>query len=162
MSINLYTRSDFLEVSSRRSWNTIIQCDSLVILPLKQLHDSGYRLLDFVAIREGEPLCRVSGCSDVLHIAGIMGIGTIGTRGRASPAFVVPPAWCMDCLPKSGLLQIWPMNNAKIEIGMAMSSFEIFAIPKTGGKQNEIRRDRRRNNNHGNLHSTRRRNIRTD
>lgn len=159
MSISLYTRSDFLKVPRRLDWNTPIQCDSLVILPSRSLHASGYRLLDFVTIDGGQPLCRVSSGSDVLHIAGI---GGRGTRSISPPAFPTPPGWCMDCLPKSGLLQIWPMNHAKIEIGEALSSFEIFAIPKTGGEQNEIRRDRRRNNNHRNMHPTRRRNIRTD
>ena len=151
MKLNDYTIEDFLKVPDRSGFASLIICQSLVILPLMKLHHSGYRLMDFVAIRGAEtPICRVSGSS-----------GMLGMNSKIKSTSVV---WKMDGLVKSGLLRIWPsgQNGISIEIGVERNELQIYSISMTGGKQNEICRDRRRNNNHGNLHSTKRRNIRTD
>lgn len=39
------------------------------------LHDSCFRCMDYVAVVKNEAVCRLSGCSDVLHIEGIGGHG---------------------------------------------------------------------------------------
>lgn len=85
---------------------------SLVILPEKYMHDSGYACMDFVAIQDRKPICRLSGCSDVLHIGGIM------------PSFSV--AWSIDCLP-CGLLHLFVLGRGScLEATPALSSFEIL------------------------------------
>ena len=104
---------------------------SLVLLPAtnkKDMHESGYRLMDFIAVKDGKAICRLSGCSDVLHINGISGTGEL--KG-SFPNMIKPVQWSIDCLPVSGLLQLWsPGNNLKA--GLALSSFEIFAVPTKG------------------------------
>ena len=68
--INSWTRKDF-DALPGRDWDEDIgEFDSLVILPTKRIHDSGFRCMDFVAVRKGVPLIRLSGCSDVIHIDG--------------------------------------------------------------------------------------------
>ena len=63
-----------LESLPAREWNEDIgEFDSLIILPTKHLHDSGFWCMDFVAVKGSEPFCRLSGCSDVIHIDGIGG-----------------------------------------------------------------------------------------
>ena len=131
MNINKMTRRDFLKIPYRKWDKDIGEFDSLVILPRgkKRLHDSGYRLLDFVAVRKGKPICRLSGCSDVIHIDGIGGYGFDWVEKYGTvPTFIPPSGWSIDCLPVSGLLRIWP-NSHRMTCGAALSSFEIYALP---------------------------------
>jgi len=109
------TVEEFLQLK-RREWDEDIGgFDSLIILPRDTLHDSGYLCMDFVAVKDGKPLCRLSGCSDVLHIGGIG-----GSSHRCD--------WSIDCLPTSGLLRMF--CHRKLRCGVALSSFEVFAIDK--------------------------------
>lgn len=93
------------------------------------MHDSGYRCMDFVAVSEkGEPICRLSGCSDVVHIDGIGGFGDRWLEKYGTvPKRIPPSGWSIDCLAKSGLLRLFP-STRKIKCGMALSSFEIYAV----------------------------------
>jgi len=112
----------------RANWADVVECYSLVVLPgySRPLHDSGYRLLDFVAVGEdGVPICRLSGCSDILHIDGIGGRRYSAPSGYTKREF--PPAWSIDCLPKSGLLHLF-VSHAMLVCEAAVSSFEVYAV----------------------------------
>jgi len=109
-----YTVKEFKELPSRE-WNEDVgEIDSLVILPLSKLHDSGYGLMDFIAVVGNVPVCRLSGCSDVLHIGGITSV-----INKEQTGFTI------DCLPKSKLLRLFVMGK-KMIVGSALSSFEVF------------------------------------
>lgn len=132
MNVTEMTRKDF-EALPRRKWDEDIgQFDALVIIPgrAKELHDSGYRLMDFVAVRGGEPVCLMSGCSDVLHLDGIGGYGYnwLDKFGYV-PGQVPVVGWTIDCLPKSGLLCLFAGSRPLIA-GQALSSFEIYAVER--------------------------------
>ncbi len=133
MKIDDMTRKDFEAVPWRKDWCSPIKCHSMVILPSRKIHDSGYRCMDFVAIdKNGIPICRLSGCSDVIHIEGIGGYGYKWMeRYGTCPQQIPCAAWSIDCLPKSGLLRIWPNseNNGMI-CGESLSSFSIYSKPK--------------------------------
>lgn len=124
MHVNDMTRKQFEELPWRESWSKDVECTSLVILPLRRKHDSGYRCMDFVAVQNGEPICRVAGGSDVINLDGIGGYGE--GRSGTLPRSVPPRGWSIDCLPKSGLLHIF--SSYKLRCGLALSSFELFAI----------------------------------
>ena len=156
-SINTMTRREIGAIPYRKKWDEEILCDSLVILParfdlfsailwkakkfvssffgleappiyqIKHLHDSGYRLMDFVAVKRGMPICRLSGCSDVIHMEGISGFGEnwVAKYGKV-PEFISPTSWNIDCLNKSGLLNLW--CRGQIKCGPSLSSFEIYQI----------------------------------
>ena len=122
------TREDF-EALPGRFWDKDIgEFDALIILPSEQkeeLHESGYRFMDFVAVRDNEPICKLSGCSDVIHLDGIGGFGKNWLEEHKTvPKTIKPSGWNMDCLPVSGLLRLW--SNKKLTVGIALSSFEIF------------------------------------
>lgn len=99
------TRKEFLALPSL-GWNDDPpDFDSVVILPSRRMHESGYRLLDFVACKGDRALVRLSGCSDVLHIDGIGGYGKNWLKKYGTVPTAVPASgWCIDCLPVSGLL----------------------------------------------------------
>lgn len=128
--INKMSRKDF-EALPLNKWNNDIgELDSLIILPTRHIHDSGYRCLDFVAVRDNKPLCRLSGCSDVVHIEGIGGFG-FNWRNRYGtyPKLIPPTEWSIDCLAVSGLFRLF--TRGKIKTGDALSSFEIYSVPKS-------------------------------
>jgi hypothetical protein len=159
MNINEMTYRQFMSLPYRKKWSENIECDSLVILPMKVnqlklllykiheyladkfsfikepeifsvpgMHESGYRLMDFVAVKGGEPVCLLSGCSDVIHFDGIGGFGYGWLeKHNGIPKLIPPSGWNIDCLPKSGLLSIWT-RNGRILCGPALSSFEIFTL----------------------------------
>jgi len=123
------SRKEF-DALPNRKWNEDIgEFDSMVILPLRTKHDSGYRCLDFVAVRQGKPICKLAGGSDVVHLNGIGGYGLNWLYIYGTCPKQVPPVdWSIDCLPKSGLLQIF--TSGKMRAGTALSSFELFHIKK--------------------------------
>lgn len=106
------------------------------IYDVNGMHDSGYRCMDFVAVKEGKPLCLLSGCSDVLHIDGIGGYGKWIPR-KGFPNKVELRDWNIDCLPTSGLLRLWCRGG--MTAALALSSFEIYAE----GKKKEVNNARR-------------------
>ena len=105
------TKKDFNKVLKRDGWaKDIGEFRSLVIIPLNYEHDSGWMCMDFVAVNEeGEPICRLSGCSDVLSF------DVIGGRGKR---------WSIDCLP-CGYLRLF--SQSALTAGPEQSSFEIYA-----------------------------------
>jgi len=131
------TLKEFKAVKMRESYCTPVECHSIVILPMdgRSLHDSGYRSMDFVALDQKEiPICRLSGCSDVIHINGICGFGDLSSGSFAEfPKLIPPISWSIDCLPKSGLLRLFAAG-CKLKCGDALSSFELFAVKETKEK----------------------------
>ena len=114
-----------LESLPNRKWDEEIgEFDSLIILPTSNLHDSGYWCMDFVAVRDTEPFCKLSGCSDVIHIDGIGGYGK-WTPGLGVPTLIPPKGWSIDCLKKSKLIRLF--THGKLTAGRALSSFELYS-----------------------------------
>lgn len=121
-ALGYWTRKDF-ESLPLREWNEDIGIfNSLIILPTRKIHDSGYACMDFIAVKDNVPFCRLSGCSDVIHFDGIGGYGE--WKGDI-PKLVPPKGWCIDCLRTSKLLRIFSDGN--IKAGTALSSFEIYS-----------------------------------
>ena len=92
------------------------------------IHDSGYRLIDFVAVEKAIPFCRLGGNADVCHFEGI---GAFGLRWKAEGDLAGARAtrWNFDCLPTSGLLHIWN-DDGKLCAGPNLSSFELYVVEK--------------------------------
>ena len=125
--INDMTQKDFRELPLYESWqDTIEDVDSVVVLPERTKHDSGYRCMSYILCKADEVLVRVSSCSDVLHIDGIGGYGPYDQRDGTS---VVPAkGWTIDCLPRSGLLRIF--CSYRISVAARLSSQSIYGQKK--------------------------------
>lgn len=126
-----WTRKEF-EALPRADWkNEIGEVDSLIILPTRRKHDSGYRCMEFATIQKGKPTYIVGGCSDVIHLAGIGG-QNIGVHNfdemlldeRIRTHTCPRVSWSIDCLPVSGLLRLF--CDRYLYIGRSLSSFEVF------------------------------------
>ena len=124
MNIFDMTKEDFDKVPERGGFSKDIgKFSALVIIPQDYAHDSGWMCMDFVAVNENEePICRLSGNSDVLHVDGIGGYGN--WRGGELPSRINPKGWRIDCLP-CGYLRLF--SDCTLTAGPARSDFEIYA-----------------------------------
>ena len=118
MNIYRMKQSDFKDIPLKEDIEPVI-FDSLVIIPSKRIHDSGWRTMDFIAVKHNEPLFKISGNTDVLNIDGIGGYGDFGIP-NSRPI----EGWKIDCLP-CGFLRL--TNNKQMMVqGYAVSDYEVF------------------------------------
>ena len=139
MDVNEMTRNDFDRLPWRDGFNSEVVFDTLIILPgrAKDKHSSGYRCMDFVAVRSNEAVCRLSGCSDVIHIDGIGGYGLNWLeKYHTVPKQTPVHSWNIDCLQKSGLLRMW-CGEHNLTAGAALSSFELYASHRKKLKESQ-------------------------
>lgn len=135
--LNDYTVADFMNVRDI-AWNEqVTGFDSLVILPTEELHDSDYRCMYFIACKGNEPIVKIGGGSDVIHLNGIGGYGYNWlNRVGSIPQNIPPVDWSIDCLKGSGLLRLFSHSKVFIS-GRALSSFDIYAVDKEDISNNQ-------------------------
>ena len=110
------TRKEFEQVPYRESWDSEVKCWSLIILPTRRKHSSGYRCMDFVAVdKSNYPICRCSGCSDVINL----NYFTEQTQTQTD--------WNIDCLYKSGLLRLFSFRG-EFYVGAALSNMILTRV----------------------------------
>lgn len=121
MNVTNMKKRDFDNVPLRNYDDPVEPFYSMVIIPTHKRHDSGFEIMDFVFCnKQQEPVCRLSGCSDVIHIDGIGGYGDWrDTIPKSRPI----EAWSIDCLP-CGYLRLFCQGT--ITCGHAISDFEVF------------------------------------
>lgn len=126
------TRNDFKKVPHRSKSHfqgAAIQFNTLVIIPRPQLHESGYRMMEFCLVdHHDEPICLIGGGTDVVNIDGIGGHGLY----EGSVPFdkkVDPKGWTFDVLP-CGYLQLWVRDYDLFVRDDPLSTLEIFAVPR--------------------------------
>ena len=106
-------KEDFENVPERGGFQRDIgEFHALVIIPQDYAHDSGWMCMDFVAVgKEGEPICKLSGCSDVLNIALVLTTGGTGF----SPRDITPEA-AMDIIerPTPGIPEAMRAESMRI------------------------------------------------
>lgn len=97
-NLNEYTLEEFREMElfgRDRLFNEV------VIVPMDELHESGYRCMKFILCRHGEIVGVVSGWSDVVHPNGI------GNHGLSADWSVTPNIdLSIDCLAGSGCVRL--------------------------------------------------------
>jgi hypothetical protein len=117
------TRKQFEKVPLKE-WDKTIKFYAMVLLPEKEIHDSGYGMISVILVdNRDNPICRTNGCSDVICLNGIAGFRYPKDREN------LRCAWSIDLLPKSGLFRIWDSTNetCSLECGPCLSSLEIFS-----------------------------------
>ena len=128
-SLNQYTITEFRALPKRQFGEDIGNFDSLIILPTRRKHDSGYRCMEFVAIKGEQPVCRMGGGSDVIHLLGLDGFNRFGGNDskklfiRRTENVTFNAIFRIDCLP-CGLLRIFCCYRLKA--GQDLSSFELY------------------------------------
>lgn len=105
--------------------------NSITIVPMKELHESGFKCMKFILQNNNEIVGIVSGWSDVLHINGIGGYG-LNYRDTIRTQMVKRVGWHMDCLPGSGCVRLMADCECVLKDTWIGSDFEFFV--KTGSK----------------------------
>lgn len=96
---------------------------SIIIIPTTKKHDSGFSCMEFILInKNGEPVYRTFGGSDVINIDGIGGYGD-WNPDHGVPKSIKPVGWSIDCLP-CGYLRLWCNKPIKCA---GISTFEVWA-----------------------------------
>ena len=88
------TKKELIEIENFKPEG---EFDSVVIVPIKENHDSGFSCMKFILLRDMEIIGAVSGWSDVIHLNGIGGYGK-NLENIDDPKNY---SWSIDCLPKS-------------------------------------------------------------
>ena len=106
--------------------------DSLIIVPERYKHDSGYMCMSVVGCVGENAVCIMGGGSDVLNLDGIGGYGKWfnGFFNGELPDKIEPKGWSIDCLP-CGCLRLFSSKGG-LTIGSMLSSFEIYAEGRCG------------------------------
>lgn len=127
LNITKMKKSDFEKIPYRNNFNDEQPLfDYYVIIPTKRKHESGWNCIEVVGCIGCEPICKLTGCSDVLHINGMGGYGYNWLeKYNRVPDKVEPKGFKIDCLP-CGYLRIFCVGN-KFVLDNALSDFEIFA-----------------------------------
>ena len=103
---------------------------SVIIVPMRELHDSGYRTMKFILTRGDEIIGVVGGGSDVIHINGIGGYGKFDVKkwieSMMTDKMVPLVGWTLDCLPKSNCLRLFAGRELEIDDFIG-SDFCIYA-----------------------------------
>jgi len=111
--------------------------DSVIVVPVDRIHDSGYRCMKFVLLQDGNVVGVRGGFSDVIHINGI---GGYGRWYRRVPGVVKPVGWSIDCLP-CGVLRLFGHKKMTTDEWTG-SDFSVYSTStEIGGKQDNARRD---------------------
>lgn len=86
--------------------------NSVIIVPTKEIHDSGYRCMKFVLVRGREIVGCVGGYSDVVHPNGIGNMGLYPNFNMYSQGFIPVMDMSIDCLKESGCVRLMFGRNA--------------------------------------------------
>lgn len=112
-----------------RKWDQDVGLlSAIIVIPARKKHDSGYRFIEVIGCRAktGAPFCKLTVCSDVVHLDGIGGYGYkwVDKYGHC-PDLIPPQNWEFDCLPRSGCFRFWA--NGLLRADLALSSFSIYS-----------------------------------
>lgn len=110
--------------------------DSLIIIPERYKHDSGYMRMSFAGCKGDKAVCIMGGGSDVIHLTALVDMEDGGTVQEVKYPKKIPlKAWSIDCIP-CGCLRILA-RKGKITMGSVPPSFEIYADHPTekGGEE---------------------------
>ena len=97
-NLNEYTLEEFREMEL---FGEDCLFNNVVIVPMNELHDSGYRCMKFILCDDGDIVGAVSGWSDVVHPNGIW------NHGLSYDWSVTPNiGLSIDCLAGSGCVRL--------------------------------------------------------
>lgn len=117
-SYEQWTRKEFEALPELDRWDETNgywgEVDCFVLIPTAHYHDSGFRIMDVVVIKDNKPIGRYADMSDHIQL----------NCDRNNPH-----SWNMDCLPVSGLVRFWSYNRNS-RIASPYSSFVIESLEK--------------------------------
>jgi len=110
MGIEEYTKRELLKLKER-DWQQKSIYDSIVIVPTRTKHDSGFTLMAIIGIRNGKPIEIAAHCDDVNWYI---------------PSGVYPGEMILrtDCYYPHNIIHFWS-NKCIFEVGASASSTDV-------------------------------------
>ena len=101
----------------------------VIIVPMDDIHDSGFRCMKYILVKRGEIVGVVGGGCDVAHINGIGGYGPYGKdfEEALKTQRSKRVAWSIDCLPKSRCIRLFADHDC-ITDDFIGSDFSFYPI----------------------------------
>lgn len=121
-NINEYTLEEFRAMEEKEPEGAF---NAVIIVPMEEIHDSGWRCMKFILANRNEIKGVVSGYSDVVHINGIGGYGRYW-ENAARTGMVPRHSWSIDCLRGSGCLRLFCADDLSIDPWYG-SDFSVYA-----------------------------------
>lgn len=101
--------------------------DSVVIVPMKENHDSDFSCMKFILLKRFNIVGVVGGGSDVIHINGIGGYGNWHKKELDFSSSPKGYSWSIDCLPKSKCVRLFITGGKELETdNMVLSDFNVY------------------------------------
>ena len=111
MKVHGHTQKDLLALPVR-DWDALSEYDALYVVPTKETHESGYRLMAIVGASNKEgPIEIAAFCDDLCWEAA--NIRAMSVR--------------MDMIPTNNCVHIWG-NGVRFRVGRGLSSTSLFVI----------------------------------
>lgn len=120
--LNLWTRKDFLALPYRK-WDVTSEYTSIIFFPSRDLHDSGYRCITSIGVRETIPIEIITQSSDDINW-----MVCSPTYHYSAGGF--PAQMHMDSLVASHAMHFWS-HNTIFRVGAAISSLDIEVLKVT-------------------------------
>lgn len=100
---------------------------SVVIVPMPEIHDSGFACMKFVFLgQDFKILAVMGGYNDAIEINGIGGYGDSLTAIKTHVCPVID--WQIDCLPESGCLRLFTGKGIYIKDGIVTEAIELLGV----------------------------------
>ena len=96
----------------------------VVIVPMDDIHDSGFRCMKFILMHRGEIVGCVGGWSDVIHPNGIGNYGKEFSSDDVASGKVQKLGLRMDCLKESGCVRL--MFDYPCKVNTVLSDFVFY------------------------------------
>ena len=147
MKIYDMSKQDFANVphlDTYNDWNILapnghLEFKSFVVIPVEkedgtiELHDSGYGCMEFCLVNcDDEPIGKVGGGSDVVHLDGLGGYGADWLyRFQGVPRLIPIHGWTLDLLP-CGYLRVWSRRTLFLKDRYVCSNMEVYSEDDPG------------------------------
>lgn len=119
-----YTLEEFQALDEFRTDDAFT---SIIIVPMDELHESGFRCMRFVLANDNEIVGVVGGYSDVVHPNGIGNYGHQSFEESLATGKIPPMNLSMDCLPASNCIRLM-VAPSKIRDGFILSDFVFYTV----------------------------------
>ena len=107
--LNDITLEDFQSMENFGQTETF---NDIIIVPMDDIHDNGYRCMKFILIRRSEIVGCVGGGSDVVHPSWISNMGLYPDLNMYAKGFIPAMDMTIDCLKESGCVRLMFGDNA--------------------------------------------------
>lgn len=120
-----FTKMTLTELRNIENFMPTKPFKDIILVPMPEVHESGFRCMKFILVNKGEIIGAVSGWSDVIHLNGIGGYGK-SIKEVVKSGKVDRIGWRIDCLTKSKCMRLFTDVELELDDGFVGSDFIVY------------------------------------